>query len=74
MPTQEQIQQAKDLLKEAGYFVDNLWHIDDVKDEHECTDEEAMKVLEYALTGDGTRQTILDAIEDGIDYVMEQPF
>ena len=25
------IEQAKEVLKENGYYVDNLWHIDDVK-------------------------------------------
>lgn len=43
------IEQAKQTLKDAGYQVANLWHIDDVKWNYECTDDEAMEVLEDAL-------------------------
>lgn len=43
-------EQARQTLKEAGYFVDNLWSIHDVMDRYECTEEEAQEVLESALT------------------------
>ncbi len=44
------IANAKLVLKQAGYFVDNLWHVDDVKDKFECDDESAQKVLLLSLT------------------------
>lgn len=44
------IEQARQTLRSAGYQVANLWHIDDVKGTYNCTDEEAMQVLEDALT------------------------
>ena len=28
----DKIEQAKAILREAGYFVDNLWHINDAKE------------------------------------------
>ena len=56
-------------LRKRGYYVDNLWHIDDVKKDHSVTDDEAMRILEYALTGEGTYATIWDAIAVGYDYV-----
>ncbi len=46
------IQQAKAFLKENGYFIDNLWSIYDVKENYDCTDEQAQKVLNNALTND----------------------
>jgi hypothetical protein len=70
--TNEEIEKAKAVLSDAGYFVDNLWHIDDVKKDHSVTDDEAMQILEYALTGEGTYSTIWDAIADGFDYVCPQ--
>ena len=45
------IEAARELLKVFGYFVDNLWHVDDVHFICEqlglkkLTDEEAMKVF-----------------------------
>ena len=42
-------EQAKQVLRDAGYYVDNLWHISDVMDKYECTKEEARKVLYGAL-------------------------
>lgn len=45
------IEEAKQVLREAGYFTDNLWHIDDVKLRFNVTnDEDAQAILEQALT------------------------
>ena len=33
-------EQAKEVLRAKGYFVDNLWHVDDVKLRWNCTDDE----------------------------------
>lgn len=49
MITQEQIEAAKKLLKDAGYFTDNLWHIDDVKSQFKCSDDEAYQLLKSVL-------------------------
>ncbi len=38
------IANAKLVLKQAGYYVDNLWSIHDVKDDS-LTDEQKMKCL-----------------------------
>lgn len=60
----DKIKQAKAILKEAGYFVDNLWHIGDVKNNHECTDDEAYDILEQALTSDWITEQIFKEIDD----------
>jgi hypothetical protein len=44
------IEQSKAILRDAGYFVDNLWRVDDVTWNYECTDEQAHEILFEALT------------------------
>lgn len=46
------IENARSLLKSYGYYVDNLWHIDDIVFRYECTDKDAQDVLDNALTSD----------------------
>jgi len=47
------IEEAKQVLEDNGYFVDNLWHIEDVRSKsNNISDEDAMGVLEQALTND----------------------
>ena len=57
------IEQAKQVLREAGYYVDNLWHINDVMDVFECNEQEAQEVLNGALTNDYVMETIHHGIE-----------
>lgn len=49
-----EIAQAKKLLKDNGYYVDNLWQTKDVKMNYDCTEEQAQDILEKALNNDGT--------------------
>jgi hypothetical protein len=56
------IDDAKKLLKSEGYYVDNLWQTYDVTANYECTEEEAQKVLDSALTNEATYQQIWEAI------------
>jgi len=48
------INQAKEVLKANGYFVDNLWHVNDVKSKFNCTDDDAQYILGQALTNEAT--------------------
>jgi hypothetical protein len=59
----ETIEQAKKVLRESGYFVDNLWHIDDVKLRYKCDDEQAQNVLNSALTNEATMEQIFFSID-----------
>ena len=54
--------EAKAFLKAKGYFVDNLWHVDDVKMLFECTDDQAQEVLDNSLTADNLYNTVWDHI------------
>lgn len=59
---QMRIYEAKQVLKKEGYFVDNLWHVSDVKDNYECTDEQAQEVLSASLQNEATMEQIWFAI------------
>jgi len=59
------IQYAKDLLRNEGYFVDNLWHVNDVQDNFECDEETAQNILYWALSS----PTVIEYINDEINRV-----
>lgn len=60
----EEVIIAKQVLRDAGYFVDNLWHVDDVKDRYDCDDnEQAQDILSTALTNEATMQQIWFALD-----------
>jgi hypothetical protein len=52
------IEQAKQVLRDNGYYVDNLWSIEDVLSNYSCTDDEAQEVLDMALQNDATMEQI----------------
>jgi muramoyltetrapeptide carboxypeptidase LdcA involved in peptidoglycan recycling len=70
------VEQAKKVLEDAGYQVNNLWHIEDVKQNYNCTDEEAMEVLVEALDNEATIEQIFFAVnfhaeEQGLTKIEE---
>jgi hypothetical protein len=67
-----EIEKAKATLRDAGYFVDNLWHIDDVHGKYACDAETAQGILDDALTNDATMEQIWMAINIGIEIEKEQ--
>jgi len=52
------IENAKQVLKSAGYYVDNLWQTQDVFARFECTEQEAQEVLNQAHTDDIIQEKI----------------
>ena len=64
---QTEIEQAKAILKQHGYFVDNLWSVSDVTDRYECTEEQAYDVLDEALTNECVMEQIWFSIDDACD-------
>ena len=66
--------EAKQALREAGYFVDNLWHVDDVKNATEVSlsTEQAMQVLSMSLTNEATMEQIFISIQISTDILTEQ--
>jgi hypothetical protein len=69
-----EIEKAKEVLREAGYFTDNLWHIDDVKLRFAVFDaEDAQSILETALTNDWVMEQIHYGIsEAALDFGFEK--
>jgi hypothetical protein len=61
------IDDAKKILEDKGFFVDNLWHINDIKSNYKCSKDIAQQVLYNALTN----EYVIQAIWDSIDYFAE---
>ena len=64
-------EQAKEVLRNAGYYVDNLWSIHDVKDDS-LTDEQKMKALDMAMTNEYTTDQIFHAICVSVEIITEK--
>lgn len=62
-------QDAKLTLESRGYFTENLWHIDDVKNYDETlTDDECMDVLNDVMTS----PRIMEEINETIEYTINE--
>jgi hypothetical protein len=59
---EDKVTEALDYLESQGYYIKNLWHIQDVQDKFECTDEEAFEVLDDAVSGDWIMEEINNRI------------
>lgn len=57
-------EQAKQVLREAGYYVDNLWHVNDVMDRFDCDQEDAQEILHDSLTNELIVEKIFLEIKD----------
>lgn len=67
---QTEIEQAKAILEQYGYYVENLWHVEDVKSMAEndnMSDSEAQKILHLALTS----EYLTNEIWFSIDYQLK---
>ena len=54
------VDQAKKFLEDKGWQTNELWHIDDVKELYECSDDEAMELLIDTIYS--VREDIADAM------------
>lgn len=66
--------EAKQVLRQAGYFIDNLWHIDDVKNASgsNLSTEQAMQVLSMALTNEATMEQIWLSIQMATEILTDK--
>jgi hypothetical protein len=68
-----EINKAKQVLREAGYYVDNLWSIHDVRDDNnELTDEQKMHALDMAFINEYTIEQIFYAIGVAVEIITEK--
>ena len=65
------IEQAKQVLKDNGYYVDNLWHIDDVKRYGDISDDDAYEVLDMVLDNEYTIERINELVQYEFQRGME---
>jgi hypothetical protein len=73
MKNTKQIEQARKILKDNGFYVDYLWHIDDViigKQHHECSKKDAYHILDMAMRNEATTDQIWLSIEYAIDETL----
>ena len=56
------IKEAKEVLRNAGYFVDNLWHIDDV--EFDVSNEDKMQILDDVLSSGHIISMIFESMSE----------
>lgn len=64
----EEIDQAKEVLRKAGYHVDSLWHVQDVTDRYECDEDTAYEILSEVL--DASIDGVFDSIHHQAKYEM----
>ena len=61
------VEEAKQVLRNAGYYVDNLWSIHDVDTEGiDMTDDERYYILDKVLTS----PRIIQEINETIDFEL----
>lgn len=66
------IEEAKQVLREAGYNVDNLYNVEDLMFSYHCTKEEATVLLQNTLSSECTTNNFTEVVSiladmDGIE-------
>jgi hypothetical protein len=59
------IEEAKQVLRNAGYYVDNLWSIHDI-DGIDMTDDERYRILDIVFKTDW----VIEQINESIDFEL----
>jgi len=57
------IDTAKKYLESQGYFTANLWHTDDVCQNYNVNQDQALDIIEDAMTSEITIASIFEAID-----------
>ncbi len=61
------VEEAKQVLRNAGYYVDNLWSIHDVDVEGiDMTDDERYRILDIVFKTDW----VIEQINESIDFEL----
>ncbi len=55
-------EKALNLLSDKGYYVKNLWQVDDVMIRWACTREQALEILDKTFDNEYVNETIFDII------------
>ena len=57
------VEEAKKILKENGYYIENLWHISDVQQNYKLDDDDAYNVLDRVMQSEYIISSIFDMID-----------
>lgn len=68
MEEEDKVTEARNFLESQGFYIQNLWHIQDVQRKFECSEEEAMEILNDAVSG----EWIIEQINERIEYYGER--
>lgn len=63
------VQEAIQVLETAGYYVGNLWHINDVVSHKKMSNIEALNILDDSLNNDWIIAQINDSI---LEFINEK--
>lgn len=66
----KKIEEALQTLRDAGYYVENLWSIEDV-DNDDLTKEEKLEILHNSIHRDYVYRIINEAIYDEVEMYTE---
>jgi len=58
-----ELDKAKQVLIDNGYYVGNLWNVEDVFLNYNCTDEEAQEILHKSINNHSTIEHIFECID-----------
>ena len=72
MKNTKQINKARQILKDNGFYVDYLWHIDDVINgkQHDCNTNDAYHILDMAMRNEATSEQIWLSIDFAIEETL----
>ena len=56
------IEEAKDFLRSLGFYTESLWTTYDVTSTYECTEEEALDILDKACNSEDVTERIFETI------------
>lgn len=57
----------RDELASRGFYTNTLWHVDDVKQNYECSDDDAQEILDKTMQSERITMEIFESI----DHVCE---
>ena len=57
------VEQAKQILKNNGYYIGNLWHVEDIKKNYICSERTAQNILNKSLTSEYIIEDIFKEID-----------
>jgi|TARA_B100001094_G_C17921586_1_gene666187 hypothetical protein len=61
---------SEDLRQELqlrGYYTNNLWHVDDVMKNYNCTSENALEILDDVMQGEYVTSMVFDCIDINVE-------